>query len=164
MRRFLLTLALLLPASLSAQRADFRGVWVLDVAKSDLGQLGVMLAGSGMTMNMTRTVTQTDSSLTFKAEIEVAGQQQSQEQTIVIDGKPRTQKMEMLNGAEVTLTARWEAGALIVAQQVMTPMGEVTGNETWTLSADGKTLTVAGVSQTPEGEMKLTYVHTKKDN
>jgi hypothetical protein len=164
MRRFLLTLALLLPASLGAQKADFRGVWVLDAAKSDLGQLGQMLGAQGLTMTMTRTVTQTDTSLTFKADVEVMGQQQSQEQTIVIDGMPRTQTMEAMGNMQVTMTARWENGTLIVEQKAQTPMGEVGGTETWSLSADGKTLTVAGVTQTPNGEMKMTYVHTKKDS
>jgi hypothetical protein len=164
MRRLLLALALVLPATLSAQRGDFRGVWILDVAKSDLGQLGVMLAAQGVTMNMTRTVTQTDTSLTFKADVEVMGQQDSQEQTIVTDGTPRTQRMAMLGDAEATVSARWVDGALVVDQTVVTPMGPVSGTETWSLSADGKTLTVAGVSQTPQGEMKMTYVHTKKDS
>jgi hypothetical protein len=164
MRRLLLALVLVLPATLSAQRGDFRGVWILDAAKSDLGQLGVMLASQGVTMNMTRTITQTDSSLTFKADIEVMGQQDSQEQTILTDGTPRTQKMAMLGDVEVTVSARWVDGALVVQQKAMTPMGEVSGTDTWSLSADGKTLTVAGVSQTPQGEMKMTYVHTKKDS
>jgi hypothetical protein len=162
MRRLLLALALLVPATLSAQRGDFRGVWVLDAAKSDLGQLGQMLAANGMTMNMTRTVTQTDTSLTFKADVDVGGQQQSQEQTIVTDGKPRTQTMEAMGNMQVTMSARWENGTLIVEQKAQTPMGEVGGTETWTLSADGKTLTVSTVAQTPNGEMRMSYVHTKK--
>jgi hypothetical protein len=161
MRRLLLTLALAVPAALSAQNPDLRGNWVLDLGRSDLGQMGQALAASGMTVNISRTVSQTDSSVTFTQKVDFGGQVQSEEATLITSGQPKTETQP--GGETATTTASWKDGSLTVTVVAKTQMGDITANEVWTLSADGKTLTIAGVAQTPMGEVKTTQVFGKKD-
>jgi hypothetical protein len=66
----------------------------------------------------------------------------------------------------VKLTAKIEEGKLNLSQSrtFNTQMGEITSvtKETWTISEDGKTLTVKRDSETPRGTNSSEMVFTKK--
>ena len=64
------------------------------------------------------------------------------------------------------LTAKLEGGKLMLSKSstVSSPMGEVTisTKESWSLAADGKTLTVVRDQTTPRGSTSSTMVFVKK--
>ena len=64
--------------------------------------------------------------------------ERTSERTYTI-GKEVTAKMP--DGDEAITNAKWEGNALVIASTIKEPDGAVDTKETWTLSADGTTLT-----------------------
>ena len=87
--------------------------------------------------------------------------------TYTLDGKESKITQESPMGAiPVSLKAKIDAGKLKLSQTrtINTQMGEisVTTKETWTLSEDGKTLTVKRDMETPRGTNSSEMVFVKK--
>ncbi len=72
------------------------------------------------------------------------------------------------NRGKVKSKAKLNSDSLELSQtrELNTPRGElkITTKETWTLSDDGKTLTVDSNTATPRGERKMKFVFTKVEN
>ena len=87
--------------------------------------------------------------------------------TYSLDGKETTIQQEgPMGSVPVTLKAKIDGGKLNLssARTFNGPNGEIsiTTKETWTLSDDGKTLTVAREQSSPRGTNSSTMVFTKK--
>jgi hypothetical protein len=165
--------------------ADFSGSWTLDVSKSKLDERARI-------ESMTMTVTQTDKDIKIETATkrlpppEGAGGGGGQgggmgrggmgrggfgggdgTTTYTLDGKETSIEADGPMGKiPVKLKAELEAGKLKLSSSrtFNTQMGEVTmtTKETWTLSDDGKTLTVKRDTESPRGTNSSEMVFTKK--
>ncbi|MDH3493956.1 MAG: hypothetical protein OEM82_10430 [Acidobacteriota bacterium] len=156
---------------------NFAGIWNLEVEKSELGERSRI-------ESMKMTVTQTDKELAFerKAEIEersdgdgfgggrrgmargpgaMGGQAASYDltgkETIAPGGRGGSAKLKAeMHGATVKLIQKREFEG---------PMGSVSikSVETWSLSEDGKTLTVSSETETPRGIRNSKMVFTRAE-
>jgi hypothetical protein len=181
---FLTAIVCLLAISAFAQdkKADFSGNWTLDVSKSKLDERARI---ESMTMN----VTQTEKELKVETAIKRLPPPDGATQggggqgggfgrggfgggdgtvTYTLDGKETKIQQETQMGAiPVTLKANLEKDGklkLNSSRTISTQMGEftITTKETWSLSDDGKTLTVKRDMETPRGTNSSEMVFTKK--
>lgn len=167
-----------------AKPADFSGTWVLDIAKSKLDERMRI-------ESMTLTVGQTDKELKVTTETKRmappadaaanptpggpggargAGRGPGGGDstiTYALDGKETVVEIEGPNGKmPVKYNAVLETGkATLTSNRTFNgPNGEmqVTSKDVWTLSADGKVLTVAQERTSPRGSSSSTLVFNKK--
>ncbi len=179
---FLTAIVCLLAISAFAQKkADFSGNWTLDVSKSKLDERARV---ESMTMN----VTQTDKDLKVEtatkrtpppADAQGGGQGGGMRRgggfgggdgttTYTLDGKETSMEADSPMGkVPVKLKANLESDGklkLNSSRTITTQMGEIsiTTKEAWSLSEDGKTLTVKRDMETPRGTNSSEMVFTKK--
>ena len=160
-----------------AKPTDFSGTWVLDVSKSQLGERARIEA-------MTVTVAQTDKELKVTTETKRPAPPADASSggpggrgmgrgfgdgtvSYSLDGKETIVEIEGPNGKmPVKYKGTIEGGkANLSSTRTFTgPMGEVTSmtKDSWSLSADGKTLTVAREQTSPRGTNSSTLVFAKK--
>ncbi|HEX2639817.1 MAG TPA: hypothetical protein VHL50_04570 [Pyrinomonadaceae bacterium] len=157
--------------------ADFSGTWSLDVSKSTLDQ-------RARVESMTMTVAQSTGSIKVDTETKRQAPPADAPQggmgrggggmfggdgstTYMLDGKETTIQQETRMGSiPVKLTGKVD-GSKLELTRVSTfngPNGELTmtNKETWSLSDDGKTLTVQRDMTSPRGTNSSTLVFTKK--
>ena len=158
--------------------ADFSGTWSLDTAKSNLDQRARI-------ESMTMTVAQSTGSIKVDTETKRQAPPSDAPQggmgrggggmfggadgstTYMLDGKETTIQQETRMGSiPVKLSAK-VAGSKLELNRVSTfngPNGELTmtNKETWSLSDDGKTLTVQREMTSPRGTNASTLVFVKK--
>lgn len=181
-------LTLVLAAAISAQdrtAANFAGTWTLDAGKSKMDE-----RARGSIESMTWTVTQTEKELKIETKTKRAARPEGEmsgggggqgrgmgrggfgaggDGTTVysLDGKETKAEQETAMGKiPVSYKANLEKGGKLTlnsSRTFSTQMGEmtVTTKETWTLSEDGKILTVKREIQTPRGAQTSEMVFTK---
>lgn len=157
------------------KKVIFSGSWELDVSKSKLNE---RMRIEAMTMNVSQTDKELKVENTIKREMRVEGGaggggfgrgggfgDGSQAVTYSLEGKET--KTEIPGIPSAKLKAKWEKGGklqLTSSRSFETPMGVMTTTtkETWSLSEDGKTLTVKRETETPRGTQSSELVFTKK--
>jgi len=152
-------LVLLLSASAWAQDAkpNFTGKWNLDVAKSDFGPMpppdSVVHVIEHKEPNL-KVVTTTKSA---QGEI-------TNERSLTTDGKENVNKMRMGPDGEqqVTSTSKWNGKALATSFKLSAQGTDFDINDSWTLSDDGKVLTIVRAIKAPQGEFAATTVFNKQ--
>jgi hypothetical protein len=127
-------------------RPNFTGTWVMDPAKSDLGEMPP-------TTSHVLTIVHKEPNITIDREVD--GRKDSA--PLRTDGVETTFKSECCG--DLKTTGRWEGTTL------MRRVGNesITQNDTWTLSADGKTLTIQRQVEQADGTLKLKMVFNKKE-
>jgi hypothetical protein len=163
---FAIAAALAFLPALAMAAPNFTGTWVRDSANSDTvpGSMywltrGVDAGGArGPQSQVTLDITQTASSLTLVDPVE-------KQRTFTLDGKPYSVPTDTgVETATVTSTLN-DANLTIVTQQ---PWGGMPGNvgltvrRTWTLSPDGRVLTVNTVRDTPAKRETYREVFNKR--
>ena len=165
-----------------AKATDFSGTWVLDIPKSQLGERMRIEA-------LTMTVAQTDKELKVTSETKRPAPPADAAQpgpngpgagrgmgrnfggdgtvSYSLEGKETIVEIDGPNGKmPIKYRATLDAGKanLSSSRSFSGPMGEITATtkDTWTLSPDGKTLTVAREQTTPRGSSTSTMVFVKK--
>ena len=143
----------------SKAKTDFSGKWVLSEDKSEMGEgrfrrsANIAIEQDGNNLKLERTRTGRD------------GQEMTTTQDMTLDGK------EVVNEREnrtTKTTATWsEDGTSLNVNSTMafTRDGqtfESTSKEVWTLSEDGKTLTILYTSSSQRGDTKATLVYDKQ--
>jgi hypothetical protein len=139
-----------------AAQTDFSGTWVLDKSKSETPQLGqgrLGRAGQGAGQNRKAAavsprlvVTQTPDELTVERGFPASGDQGAgQRQTFRLDGAETTN--QAVGGrTELKTKASWKGDTLQIrgTEKMSSQRGEISlnFNEVWSLSADGKVLTI----------------------
>ncbi len=130
--------------SLAQAHPDFSGTWTLDAAKSD--QMGGGRMGGGAPAPMT--VKQTATELTQ----EVTRGGRTMTTVYKLDG---SESVNRTGRGESKSTAQFDGGKLVIKTAMEGPNGPMATTATWSLSADGKELTI--VRSMPRGEMKQVY-------
>ncbi len=172
--------ALSISAFAQAKPTDFSGTWILDVSKSQLGD-------RMRVESMTLTVAQTDKELKVTTETKRAAPPADAAQggpgggrgmgrgfgggdstiAYLLDGKESVVEIDGPNGKmPVKYKAAMDAGNAILTstRSLSGPMGDLTmtTKDSWSLSAEGKTLTVVREQSTPRGTNSSTMVFAKK--
>ena len=155
-RLFSLTVVIALAAvtTFAQQKTpDFSGTWKLNVSKSDFGILG----GPD---SRTDVIIHKDTSITD--EVSAEGAQGKVQYTIkyTTDGKEVTNQ---INGREVKSTLKWDGSTLVITSTLTYNDNPVDARATWTLSADGKTLTISTHYASPMGETEQRHVLEKQE-
>jgi hypothetical protein len=140
---------LTLPAS---AKPNFSGKWKLVADKSDFGPMPPP-------DKLEQTNEHTDPDL--KVTSTQAGQQgeMTAELKYSTDGKPTT---NTLRGNEVKSVAKWDGDALSIESKLDFQGNEVTLSDKWSLSEDGKSLTINRKINSPQGEFEVKIVLAKQ--
>ena len=157
---FAAALLALWPGAVLAQ-ANFAGTWVFDPKQSQ----GVP-EGVGMTMVVKHTADRVE----IETDITTPDGQQKVADLYILDGKETDYKPPVMGPGtgKGRRTSTWRAdrkGFDVTEKATIDgPDGPVTVSATrkWTLSADGKTLTMDVAMTTPEGERVSKRIFTKK--
>ena len=156
MRNFsmaLLVSAIALTATLAAQaHPKFAGVWVMVADKSDFGPMP-------KPATMTRTITETGATVKIVTVQAGPNGETTTSTTFTTDGKPQKNTVQ---GSEMTTTGKWEGAAMVFHHSRDVQGTAITIDDRFTLSADGKTLTVTRNFTTAEGSAPAKIVFAKK--
>ena len=160
-KNILIVLSAAIMPLLAMAATDFGGSWLLDAAKSDAVPHPTywLTRGEGVRQDEDplMTVTQNAKSLEITREARMADNYVD----FMLDGKPHTRPMDT-GMAEATVTARMDGNKVVI--ETSQPYGGMPGNATleireeWSLSPDGKTLTIttsrdlSGIKQTSRQE------------
>lgn len=155
-RRSILTLlALTTVAATLASAADqpnFSGSWKMNPSKSDFGPVPPP-------DKLERTIKHEDPKLNVSS-LSVGPQGEMKSDSVyTTDGKDSLNKTA---GVEVKSVATWDGDKIIIKYKREIQGMDISFVETWTLSADGKALTVTNDLSTPQGDFKLTTVMDKQ--
>jgi len=123
-------------ATLVAQAPDLSGTWIMDAARSQVvataGFTGLISAGAPATLHITQ-----------PANGAVVVESQINEAHVRIYKPGGQTSTPAGQGGAVTMTTKWEGGALVSEGALKAPNGDTTTiREVLTVSADGKVLTV----------------------
>jgi len=130
-----------------AAAPNFSGSWMLNLAKSQYGQFPAPEV-------MVRQIQHQDPALSMSTYQKGAQGEVTTELKYSTDGKPS------VNG-ENKGSAHWENDKLVIDAGRDYQGTQLTQREEWTLSADGKTLTIATHVKLPNGEFDVKQVFEK---
>lgn len=135
-----------------AAKPNFSGTWKLDASQSDFGPMPTP-------DKWERTITHEDPSLKYKT-VQVGQQGElTTETSYTTDGKERTNKFR---DQEYKGVAKWDGDVLTIQSKREIQGMEITINERWTLSPDGKVLTISNAISTPQGDFETKIVADKQ--
>jgi hypothetical protein len=133
-------------------KPNFSGTWKLNAAKSDFGA-------------MPAPDTRTDKITHADPDLVDAYTQSGQMGEVTAEMKYSTDGKETTNtvrGNQVKSTAKWEGDELTIAGKAQFNGADVTLNDRWSLSDDGKTITIHRHVNSPMGETDQKIVLEKQ--
>jgi hypothetical protein len=137
-------------AAQSQAAANFSGEWKLNLAKSDYGPIQQFAPEF-----MLRTIKHDDPALQISTHSKGAQGETTTELKYTTDGKMAENKGS--KGA-----AKWDGDKLVIDWVRDVQGAEVNSHDVWTLSADGKMMTVSSHLTAPQGEFDIVYVFDKQ--
>jgi len=146
-------IALPLVSAFAQQKPDFSGTWKLNVAKSDFGPL----PGPE---SRTDVITHKEPSLSNNVTAQTAQGKQEYTVNYTTDG---TEALNKMGPREVKSTLKWDGSNLKITSKFLYNDSPVTGEATWSLSADGKTLTINAHFSSSMGDADQTFVFEKQE-
>jgi len=152
-RRFTLwILTAVLAASPAFAKANFSGDWKLNAAKSDFGQ---MPAPS----SMTNKITHEDPKLKVMTKMSSERGDFEMEAAYSTDGKETTNSFR---DNPMKSVAKWDGETLSIETKASFNGNDFTMQDKWTLSGDGKTMTMKRRFVSSQGEGEQTMVMEKQ--
>ena len=146
-------IAISLVAVSAQQKPDFSGTWKLNVSKSDFGVLG----GPD---SRTDVITHKEPSISAKVTAEGARGKQEFTLNYTTDGKEAVNKM---GDREIKSTLKWAGTSLVINSKFVYNDADVVAEANWSLSADGKTLTINQHFSSSLGEADQKIVLEKQE-
>ena len=131
---------------------DLSGEWKLNPGRSDFGRFPAPLSA-------TRRIAQAGGKLTLNIAQKGAQGETTSQFVYTTDGKPVTNKVQ---GGESKGSAQWIGDKLMIESSREIQGATLTQKDIWTLSADGKTLTVDSHVTLPNGEFDIKQVFEKQ--
>jgi len=168
-RRTIMAGLLALGLGLTAVAAtNLTGTWVLDKSKSDPMRMGGPRSGGGGPrgdLNLTLVIRQSGNDLQIIRKISMgADERPPVEQKFTLDGKECTNPLGG-RGGTLTAKAKWNQDTLVIegTQKMSTPNGDfdIDIKNEYSLSADGKTLTLVSTRSTPQGDTTTKQIFNK---
>jgi len=147
-------------------KVNFSGTWILDKSKSDVSQFIGVGEDAEKTQNasMTMVVDQQGASLRVTRILKTQGDERKELHTYKIDGNETTNTG--FRGETVVARAFWEGDKLVVVstrtKRVLMKDISAESRGVWSLSPDGKTLTIAAQVNSPRGEQRVRAVYDKQ--
>jgi len=137
-------------AATAQDKPDFSGAWKADIAKSNFG---VLPAPQSATLKVEH------KEPNFKLISTTVGDagERTYELSFTTDGKECT---NFVGNTEIKSVLKWEGAVLVMEHKAAG--GEVTVKDRWTLSEDGKTLTLVRQWSGSQGETTQTLVHERQ--
>lgn len=145
-------LVLVMCAAMAQAKADFTGEWKLDVAKSDFGP---MPAPQSMVQKITH---QEPNLKVVQTQVSERGEFTS-ERNYTTDGKECVNKMR---NTEVKSTLKWDGDTLVIDSKLEFQGNPISTSERWSLSGDGKVLTIKSHFSSSQGEGDTTRIFNKQ--
>ena len=157
-----LFLAVLLFSFRPAQtfQTDFSGTWKLNESKSELGQYGARGVASKIMIEQKK-----DMVSLAKTANNFQGEEATTTEILSFDGK-ETESL-VFGSAKRKAKLKWSSDGqnmLVSATIAFEREGQtfdISSTETWSLSSDGKTLTVVSNITTPQGEISIKAAYDK---
>jgi hypothetical protein len=157
-RRLVLVAAICAAAVCAAPadtRPDFSGDWKINVDKSNFGPMPAPAT-------MTRTIVQKDNEMTIHSTQTGDQGDMTNDMKLSTDGKESVNTLKTPNGdIQIKTTAMWDGPALSSKSKFEIQGMEISSSEKWTMGTDGKSMTIAQVINTPQGDFELSYVFDK---
>ncbi len=157
---FLAVILVLLVPVVYAQHSDFSGTWVLDKAKSDF-QMG----RGGGTPDITLKVKQTGD--TIKVNEQFSSEMGSRDRAYTLKINGEEQQIQGFMGRPATATAQWDGSKLVVSTTMSFERQgqkmEMASDDTWSLSQDGKVLTIDTTMESSFGTRTSKRVFDKSE-
>ena len=143
-RRLLFILALIVAVSAlpALAKPNFTGDWKLNVSKSDFGG---MPGANSMTMKLTHDEPKLKSVVKSSSDM---GDFES-EATYTTDGKECTNE---IFGSPIKSVLKWDGDTLLIDTKGTFGDAEIAISDKWSLSSDGKTLTINRNFKSPMGD------------
>lgn len=141
---------------------NFSGEWKLNESKSDLGQFG----GRGAARTLKVTSLDANGISIDRISTNQNGEQVTRTEKLTFDGK-EVESAGGFGNSTRKATAKWsDDGKAMIIDAVMTfdrngEKMEIKQKETWTLAADGQTLTIEANSSSSFGDMSTKLVYDK---
>lgn len=152
-RRSLAIFAFLALAALPAfAKPNFTGDWKVNASKSDFGPMPPP-------ESVTYKVKHDDPKMTVDTK-QSGGFDFEQHLNYTTDGKECTN--EGFQGSTTKSTVKWDGDTMLIETKAQFGDNEFTISQKWTLSADGKTLTVAQAFKSTQGEFASKLVFDKQ--
>jgi hypothetical protein len=152
--------AVLASVSPAQDHPNFSGAWKLNSSKSNVGDYGPSMR--------TDVITQDGSKFTDKVTATTSLGQSSYTLTFTADGTkvtipPNSPQSAMGTLTLLNITAAWQGSSLVVTtDSSYQGQVDVTNTAVYSLSADGKTLTMANRITTSMGNFETAYVFDKQ--
>ncbi|MBI4891556.1 MAG: hypothetical protein HY821_13100 [Acidobacteria bacterium] len=154
MTRRLLTLAALAATlCFAADKPNYSGLWKINAAKSDFGP---MPQGPD---KFERTIDHKDPAIKITTVQSMGGNERTVTVEYTINGQEQTVKTQM---GEYKAIPAWKDNILEVSAKREMQGMEIKSVEKWTLSPDGKVLTVQTSLSTPQGDFAMKFVLDKQ--
>jgi hypothetical protein len=147
-------------------KVNFSGVWILDKSQSDAHQLTGIRggAGNGQDASLSMVIEQQGTTLKVTRTLKAEGEEKTETHIYKTDGTETTNTG--FRGESVATKASWDGDKLLVSstRTVMVLIKKVTvqSKGVWSLSPDGKTLTIDVTLETPRGEQHVKGVFHKQ--
>ena len=141
-------------------QTDFSGAWKLNESKSELGQFGARGVASKIMIEQ-----KTDVVSLAKTANNFQGEEATTTEILSFDGK-ETESL-VFGSAKRKAKLKWSSDGqnmLVSATIAFEREGQtfdISSTETWSLSSDGKTLTVVSNITTPQGEISIKAAYDK---
>lgn len=151
----------------SAQgKLNFSGTWILDKSQSDMSQF--MIPGEdpekARNASMTMVVEQQETRLRVTRVVKTPGEERKEIHTYTIDGSET--KNTGFRGETVVTRIFWEGNKLVVVStrpwRVLFRDVPVETRGVWSLSSNGRALTIAAQVHSPRGEQRIKMVFNKQ--
>lgn len=150
MKVFTITAAVAtLAIAAASAKPNFSGTWRLNKAKSNYGPVSAPA-------RMERKIVHEDPMLKMMIIQTNDEGERTLEQVYRTDGAESVNKV---GSREVTSIAKWDGQALVISSE----RGDFAQNERWTLSEDGKVLTLVNRIKSPKGNFEVTVVMDKQE-
>jgi hypothetical protein len=147
-----LSMAAILLAASCFGAPKLTGDWKLNLAKSQYGPLPAPV-------EVTRKVILDGVNLWMSTQQKTAQRDSTSELRYTTDGKV---SMNKVTNGDAKGTAHWEGDTLIIESSQPNGPQELKSREMWTLSADGKTLTIVTHLTLPQGGVDVKQVFEKQ--
>ncbi len=144
------------PAHAQDALPNFTGTWSIDLTKSDFGPMPPP-------QSVVHTIEHKEPNIKIVTAQKSEQGEVSNERNLTTDGKPNVNKVRMGGpDQEVTSTSKWVGKSLNTVMKVDIQGTPLDFNDTWTLSDDGKVLTIVRAIKSPQGDFAATTVFNKQ--